>query len=152
MGNRHFAHVNVQDLFTASDIGKCDVDLAVKTTRAQQRRIQNIGAVGRSNHNHAHIGFKAVHLDQHLVQGLLTLIVTTAQPRAPLATDCVDLINKNNAGCVFLGVVKHVANPRSANAHEHLYKIRTGNTEKRNLGFSSDRFGQQGFTRTRGAH
>ena len=44
------------------------------------------------------IAFKTIHLDQHLVQGLLTFIVTTAQTGATLATDRIDFIDEDDAG------------------------------------------------------
>ena len=73
---RDFAHVHIQNLFTTTNIGQCDVNLTVKTTWAQQGSIQNIGAVGSSDHNHTDVGLKPIHFHQHLVQGLLTLVIT----------------------------------------------------------------------------
>ena len=50
----------------------------VKTPRPQQRRIKYIRTVCRRHQNDAFVGFKAVHLDQQLVQSLLTLVVSAA--------------------------------------------------------------------------
>jgi len=118
-----FAHVHSQDLFAAANVGQGDIDLAVKTTGAQKRCIQDVGAVGGSHHNHAEVGFKTVHLDQHLVEGLLAFVVATAQSSTTLATDSINLVNKNDARRIFLGVFEHVANPGSAHAHKHFYEV-----------------------------
>ena len=53
-------------------------NLAVKTTWTQQSWIKNIRTVGSSNNDNTLIGCKAVHLNQHLVQSLLTLIMSAA--------------------------------------------------------------------------
>ena len=78
-GDRYFAHVYVQNLLAATNVRQADVDLAVKTTRTQQGFVQYIGAVGRSDHDHAGVAFKAVHFHQHLVQCLFAFVITTAR-------------------------------------------------------------------------
>ena len=113
----------IQDLFAAPNIRQRDIHLAVKTTGAQQSSIQNIRPVGGGHHNHADIGFKAVHLDQHLVEGLLTLVVATAQASAPLAAYRVNLVNENNAGGVLFSVVKHVAHTGCTHTDKHFHKV-----------------------------
>ena len=112
-----------QDLFAAANVGQSDIDLAVKTTRTQKRCIQDVGAVGGSHHNHAEVGFKTVHLDQHLVEGLLAFVVATAQTSTTLAAHSINLVDKNDARRIFLGVFEHVANPGSAHAHKHFYEV-----------------------------
>src|SRR5690606_32286289 len=92
---RDFAHVHVQNLLTATDIGQRDVHLPVKASRAQQCCIQNVGAVGGCHHDHTQIGLETVHLDQHLVQGLFTLVVATTQASAALAPHGIDLVDKD---------------------------------------------------------
>src|ERR1700742_323499 len=49
------------------------------TAGAQQRRIQHVGPVGGGDQDHAFIGFKAVHLDQQLVEGLFAFVIAAAQ-------------------------------------------------------------------------
>ena len=104
-----FAHVHVQNLLTATNIGQRDIHLPVKTAGAQQRLIKNVGAVGGSHHDHAQIGLEAVHFHQHLIQGLLALIIAAAQTGATLATYGVNLVDKDDARGVLFGVFKHVA-------------------------------------------
>ena len=115
--------MNVQDLLAAPDVGQLHIDLAVETARAKQGGIQNVRPVGRRDHDHAKIGFEAVHLDQHLVQSLFALVVAAAETGAALAADCVDFIDENNAWRVLLGVLEHVAHPGRADADEHLNEV-----------------------------
>ena len=142
---RHFAHMHCQNLLTATNVRQRHHHLAVKAARAQQRRIEHIGAVGRGNHDHPGAGLEAVHLDQHLIESLFTLVIAAAQARAALAAHCVNLVNENDAGGVLLGVVKHVAHTGGADADKHFHKIGTGDREKRHLGFTCNRARQQGF-------
>jgi hypothetical protein len=54
-------------------------DLAVETAGTQQRRVQHVRTVGGGDQDHPLIGFKAVHLDQQLVQRLLALVIAAAK-------------------------------------------------------------------------
>src|SRR4029453_189604 len=49
--------------------------LPVEAARAQQRRGEHVGPVGRRDQDHAAAHVEAVHLDQQLVEGLLALVV-----------------------------------------------------------------------------
>ena len=64
------------------------------------------------------------------------------------ATHRINLVNKDDARRMLLGLLEHVADPASANTHKHLHKVRTGNTEERHLGLTRNGLGQQGFTGT----
>ena len=143
LADRDLAHVHVQDLLAAADVGQRDVDLTVEAARAQQRGVQDVGAVGGRDHDHAQVGLEAVHLDQHLVQRLLALVVAATQARATLAADGVDLVDEDDAGRVLLGVLEHVAHARRTHADEHLDEVGTRNAEERHLGLAGDRLGQQ---------
>ena len=101
--------MHIQNLLAATDIGQGDIHLPVKTAGAQQSLVENIGTVGGSHHNHAQIGLEAVHFHQHLIQGLLALIIAAAQTGATLATYGVNLVDKDDARGVLFGVFKHVA-------------------------------------------
>ena len=118
-----FAHVDGQNLLAAPDVGQRYIHLAVKAAWAQQGGIQNVWAVGGGHHNHALVGFKTVHLDQHLVEGLLALIIATTQTGTALAADGIDFVDENDAGGVFLGVFKHVTHAGRAHADEHFHEV-----------------------------
>ena len=140
---RHSAHVNFQDFFAAGDVRVGHHDLAVETARAQQGRIQYIGAVGGRDQNDAFVGLEPVHFDEKLVQRLLAFVVAAAQAGAAMAADSVDLIDEDNAGRILLALFEHVADPARADADEHLDEVRAGNGEERHVGFAGDRTGQQ---------
>ena len=148
LADGHFSHVHIQNLFSATDIGQGHIDLAIKTAWAQERRVQNIWPVGGRHHNDSQIGLKAVHLHEHLVQGLLALIVTATETGATLATHGINLVNENDARRILFGVFKHVAHASRAHTHKHLHKIRARDAEKRHLGFTGNAFGEQSFTRS----
>ncbi len=145
---RNLAHVYFQDLLATTDIRQTDHNLTVETARTQQCRIQYVRTVGGSNDDDAFIAFKTIHLDQHLVKSLLTLIMTTTQTGATLATDGVDFIDEDDAGRGFLGLLEHVAYPGGTDTDEHLHEIGTRDGEERHLGLTRNGLGQQSFTGT----
>src|SRR5690606_29390217 len=104
----------------------------------------------RDNDN-TFVTFEAVHLNQHLVQRLLTFIVTAAQACATLAAYGVDFIDEDDARCRFLGLFEHVTHTGCTDTNEHFHEVRTGNGKERDLRFTGDGFRQQGFTGTRRA-
>src|SRR5690554_4701788 len=148
IGQRHLFHVHFQNLLATQDIRQANHHLAVKTTRAQQCRVQYVRAVGGGNHDNAFVTFKAVHFNQQLVQRLLTLIVTTTHASATVATNSIDLVDEDDAGALFLGLLEHVANPGGTHAHKHFHEVGTGDGEERHLGFTGNGLGEQGFTST----
>src|SRR5262245_31745759 len=63
----------------------------------------------------------------------------------------VDFVDENDAGGILFALFKEIAHAARAHADEHLDKIRTGDREKRNVGFASNRAGQQRFASSRRA-
>ena len=141
--------MHLEDLLTTTNIRQSHHHLAIKTTRTQQSRIQHIRTVGGSNHNDCLMAFKAIHLNQHLVQRLLPLIVTTAKTCATLTPYCINFINEDDTGCRLLGLFKHVAHAGGTDTDKHLDKIGTRDREEGNLGFTGNGLGQQSLTCTR---
>ena len=89
------------------------------------------------------LDFETVHLDQQLVQRLFALIVAAAEAGAAMAADRVDFVDEDDAGCVLLGLVEHVAHAARADTDEHLDEVRAGNGEERHIGLTGDRAGKQ---------
>ena len=108
IAQRQLAHVHAQYLFAAAHIRQRHDHLTVETAGAQQGRIEHIGAVGGGDDDDALVALEAVHLDQQLVESLLTLVVTAAQTSAAMATDCVDFVDEDNAGRVLFSLLEHV--------------------------------------------
>jgi hypothetical protein len=127
-------------------------DLAVKSARTQQRRIEHVGTVGRGDDDDALVALEAVHLDEQLVEGLLALVMSATQACATVTADGIDFVDEDDAGRVFLGLLEHVAHARSADADEHLDEVGTGNREEGNLGLAGDGARQQGLAGAGRAH
>ena len=88
--------MHAQDLLAALYVRAVNRDLAVKTAGTQQRRVQNIGAVGRGDQDDRLAFLKTVHLDQQLVKRLLALVVAAAQAGSALTSHGIDLVNKDD--------------------------------------------------------
>src|SRR4029078_12442809 len=99
----------------------------------------NIRRVCAGDLDDALVGLEAVHLDQQLVERLLTLVVAPAEAGAAMAADRVDFVDEDDAGRVLLVLLEHVAHARGADADEHLDKVRARNREERHVGFARDR-------------
>ena len=90
--------MDFQDLLSSLYIGAADRDLSVKAAGTKDRRVKDIDAVGRRHDDDPFIDAETVHLDEQLVQGLLALIMGSAQACASAARDCVDFIDEDDAG------------------------------------------------------
>ena len=149
IGNGHFAGVDAKDFLAAANVRSTHDHAPVKSAGAQQRGIEHIGTVGGRDQDDAIVGFEAVHLDEQLVQGLLALVVSTAEAGAAMAADRVDFVDEDDAGGVLLALLEEVADAAGADADEHLDEVRAGDGEERNIGLAGDGPGEQGFAGSR---
>ena len=140
---RHLAHVNFQDLFAADHVRIRHHDLTVEAARPQQCRVEHVRPVGGGDQDDAFIGFKAVHLDEQLVERLLALVVAAAEAGAAMTADCVDFVDEDDAGRILLRLLEHVAYAAGADADEHLDEVRAGDGEERHIGLAGDGAGKQ---------
>src|SRR5574344_1950270 len=125
--------MDFQDGFASIQV-RCVHDyLPVEAARTQQRAVQYIGPVGGTQDNHSGIGLETSHLDQQLVEGLLALIIDRTHVDTALAADGVQLINKDNAGGLRLGLLEEVPNTSRADTDEHLDEITAAQGEKDDL-------------------
>ena len=83
---------------------------------------------------------------------MLALVVTTVDVHTASTPDGVNLVDEDNARRILLRIFKEVTHPRRANAYKHLYKVRTGNAEKRYLCLARYRFSEVRFTRSGWPH
>ena len=141
--------MHAQDLLAALHIRTVDRNLTVKTTGTQQRRIQNVGAVGGGDQDDRLALLKTVHLDKQLVERLLALVVTAAQAGSALTSHGIDLIDEDNRRSLRLGLLKEVAHAAGADAHEHLDKVRTRDAKERHARLAGNGLSQQRLTGTR---
>ena len=115
--------MHFEDFFAAFEVWQLHRHAAVKTTRTRQRRVQRFRTVRRRQNNHAAVVLETIHLCEQLVQRLLALIVAAKIARIALLADGIDLVDKDNARCLFLGLLKEIAHLRRAHADEHLDKF-----------------------------
>ena len=127
IGKRLFLGMNTQNRLASANIRIANRDLAIKTTRAQKRGIQNILAVRRCQNNDALVDRKAIHLNEQLVERLLALIVSAAETAASLAADSVDLIDEDDRRGDLLCLLEQVAHTTRADADIELDKVRARN-------------------------
>ena len=144
--------MHAQDLLAALHIRTVDRNLTVKTAGTQQRRIQNVGAIGCGNQDDRLALLKTVHLDQQLVERLLALVVTAAQASSALTSHGIDLIDEDDRRGLGLGLLKEVAHAAGADAHEHLHKVGTRDAKERHARLAGNGLGQQCLTGTRRAN
>ena len=97
--------------------------MAVESAGAEKGRIKNVRSVGGGHHDNAGGDFEAVHFGQHLVERLLTLIVTTTESGAAFAADGIDFVDEDNCFAHLSGGVEEVAHTAGANANEHLHEV-----------------------------
>ena len=144
--------MHAQNFLATLDIRARHNHAAIKSSGTQQRRIEYIGPVRRSDQNYAFVGFKSVHLHQQGVEGLLAFVMPAAETCASMPAHRIYFINKNDARSVLLSLLEKIAHAAGANAHEHFDEIRSGDRKERNVCFSRDGSRQQGFARSRRAH
>ena len=140
---RLVARVDLEDRAAAADVRPVEHHVAVEAARAEQRGVEDVGPVGGRDHDHVLVGLESVHLDEELVEGLLALVVTTAEAGATLASDRVDLVHEDDARRVLLGLVEEVADAARADADEHLDELRAADAEERNARLAGDRLAEQ---------
>src|SRR5437660_708318 len=86
-GERLALAVHVEDGAATLEVGVVDDDLTVEATWAQQRGIENVGAVGGRDEDYAGTRVEAIHLHEQLVERLLPLIVTAAESGPAMPPD-----------------------------------------------------------------
>ena len=151
---RHLAllQVNLQNFFTALEVGESHHNLTVKTTRTQKCLVEHIRTVRGGNQNHAFVSGKTVHFNKQLVQSLFAFVVTATETCTTLAPHGIDFVDEQNARSVFLACFKQVTYAACAHTNEHFHKVRTGHAKERHTSFASDSAGEESLTRTRRAN
>ena len=148
----HALCMQLEDVLAASQVGQLNRNAAVKTTGAQQGRVKAVGAVGSGEDDDTLMVIEAVHLGQQLVERLLALVVAAKAAAIALLADGIDLIDKDNARGLFLGLLKQITHLGSATADEHLDELGARNAKERHARLAGNSLGKQGLTGTRRAN
>src|SRR5262245_54203598 len=77
--------------------------------------------------------------------------MSATQTCSAMATYRVDFVNKNDAGRVFLSLLKQIAHARCSDADKHFHEVRSADGEERYVGFACDCSRQQRLSGTRRA-
>ena len=100
------------------DVGRRDEHLAVEATRAQECRVEILEPVRRGHDDDLVARVEAVELDEELVQRLVVLAMEAAAD--PGRADGVELVDEDDRGRVLARLLEELADPRGAEAGEHL--------------------------------
>mmetsp|Transcript_33468 Transcript_33468/g.109658 ORF Transcript_33468/g.109658 Transcript_33468/m.109658 type:complete len:464 (+) Transcript_33468:258-1649(+) len=114
--DRRFLECRIQDALASWQVWQRDVDELVKTARSEQRLVQELGTVGRTDEEDVLLHTDAIDLRQQLVHHTIAS-TTGASARATSCTNGVQLVEEQHARC------------RSASLVEDLTHIRLGLTE-----------------------
>ena len=77
--------MNVEDLSAAGSIGRRNRDAAVEAPGAEQREVEDLGPVGRREHDDGLDALEAIHLGEDLIECLLALVVAAGDRYLTLA-------------------------------------------------------------------
>ena len=123
------ARVHREDGGAFPEVRQRDLDLAVEPARPQQRGVERLRTIRRREHDHARGGFEAVHFREHLVQGLLALVVRDVAG-APALADGVDLVDEDDRGCGLARRREQISHAGRADADEQLDEARPGRARR----------------------
>ena len=116
--------MHAEHSLTLVQVGQVKVNLAVKTSGAEQGLVKDIHTVGGSQYDDAAVGTESVHLGEQLVEGVLTLVIAThGGILAAGASYGIDLIDEYYAGSLLFGLTEQVTYSRCTHTHEHLHEI-----------------------------
>ena len=145
--------VHLKDFLAFLEFWQFHMDLAVETAGTHQGLVQNIRAVGGGQDYYTTVGAKAVHFRKKLIQRVFALVIgRKASVLGTGAAHGVNLVDKDNARRLFLGLAEQIPHTGCSHAYEHFHEVRSRNGEERNVGLPCHGLGQQGFTGARRAH
>src|SRR6516164_3111753 len=140
---RNPAGVDPEDLLPTLDVGPRHHDLAVEAAWPEQRRVQHVRPVRRSDQDDAVVRLEAIQPHGELVQRLPAPGMPAAETGAPSAADRVDLVHEDDTGGVLLALRKQVADSGGADADGHLDEVRPRDGEEGRVRLARDRFREE---------
>src|SRR5208283_776081 len=126
LGERDRTGVYLEDLATPHPVGWLYGDATVESSRTQQRRVEDLGPVGRGENDHGLGGFETVKFGQDLIERLLTFIIGARQGDRSLsrAPDCIELVDEDDRRRGRLGLGEEVPNAGCSDADDRLDELR----------------------------
>mmetsp|Transcript_13197 Transcript_13197/g.33484 ORF Transcript_13197/g.33484 Transcript_13197/m.33484 type:complete len:417 (-) Transcript_13197:74-1324(-) len=139
----HLARVDLEDVQPRRLVRVRELDLAVDPSRAQQRGVQDVDAVGGHEDLDVGDGLEAVELVQELEHGPLDLGVTAAAAAAaaahPRAPDRVDLVHEDDRRRVLPRHHEQLPHHPRPLPDVLLHELRPADSDKGALGVVRDR-------------
>ena len=140
--------MDAQDLLPAAPVWGLHHDPPVEAPGAQERLVQDLGLVGRRQHDHALPAGEPVHLGEDLVEGLLLLAVAAGYGGPPACpADCVELVHEHDCRRALAGLPEQVPDAARANAHDHLHELGRAQGEERHTRLPGDGLREQRLAR-----
>ena len=133
--------MDANDFGTAAEVGEVHRDFTIEMAGAEEGLVKHIHSVRVGDGGDSKVSVKAVHLNEESVQRLLALVMSSTHTVSTVATDRIDLIDKDQARGILPTLFKHVTDTGSTNTDEHFDEVGTTDTEERNVRLTSDRTG-----------
>ncbi len=143
VGERLALRVHLEDGKATGQVGKVHHHLTIEAPGTKQRRVEDVGPVGRRHQDHTGGRIEPVHLHQQLVEGLLAFVVAATHAGTPVPADRIDLVHEDDRRCVRLGLLEQVPHTTGTNSDKHLDEVRPGQRHERNPGLPRHRASQQ---------
>ena len=138
---RHAARMHLENRLAAVLVRWLHGHTAVEAPGPQQGLVEHVWTIGRADHDHADGRVEAVHLREDLIQRLLALVITAAEPgdaRGARAADRVELVDEDDRRLRLLRLCEEIADARGSDADDRLDELRRGDREERHVGFARD--------------
>src|SRR5579863_4545546 len=140
-----------ENSLTSNTIGQRNSDMAVKTTRTQQRIIQYVHTVRCCQHHYSCATIETVQFHEQLIECLITFVIT-AHAHGTLAPHGIQFINKDDTWGALTRLIEQVTHSTGTDANVHLHEFGCAHAEERHTCFTGDRLCQQRFTSSRRAN
>jgi hypothetical protein len=106
IGKLHVFGVNSQDLESTSWVRNSDIDLSVESSESSKSGIDRVGSISSGHDDNVGSGLQSIHQSKQLRHdSSLNFSVGLVS----LGGDGIDLINKDDCGAVFLGLLKRLS-------------------------------------------
>src|SRR5580704_272421 len=117
--------MDLEDLQPARAVRPVDQHLAIKTPGPQQGWIEHLRAIGGADQDYAARRIEAVELGEQLIERLLLLVIAAVSAGRAASPQRIELVDEDDAGRRLSRLLEQVADPRGADADEHLDELGT---------------------------
>ncbi len=152
VGQRQVLRMDAEDRAPPRPVRQRQLDMPVEASGPEQRRVEHVRPVGRSQHHHRLAPAETVEFGQDLVQRLLALVMAAAEPRAAGPADAVEFVDEDHRRGDLARGFEHLAHPPGADADEDLDEFRAGGREERHVRLPGQRLGQERLAGARRPH